>query len=110
MGLVNDVVMGSDPRRQAEESRKDMVDEIIIGGGSSRIPKVRRLVKDYFHGRQPNCCKGVEPAEAVVHGAAVLSRPVVAWYPEEPLDFDRWFRGVTGYLVQDKKKKLIFDN
>ncbi|KAG8100552.1 hypothetical protein GUJ93_ZPchr0013g36094 [Zizania palustris] len=89
MGLVNNVVMGSDPRRQ--ESRKDMVDDIIVVGGSSRIPKVRQLVKDYFHVRQPNYRKGVEPAEAVVHGAAVLSRPVVAQYPEEPLDFDQWF-------------------
>ncbi|CAN6341011.1 unnamed protein product [Urochloa humidicola] len=82
MGLADKVVMrkGGDPR---DESRKDMVDEILLVGGSARIPKVRQLVRDYFHGREPNSRKGVEPEEAVVRGTAVLSRPEAALIVEE---------------------------
>ncbi|CAL4909847.1 unnamed protein product [Urochloa decumbens] len=82
MALVDAVVMGrgGGPR---EETRKDMVDEIVLVGGSSRIPKVRQLVRDYFHGREPNSRKGVEPEEAVVRGTAILSRPEAAPIVEE---------------------------
>lgn len=58
MGLLEEVVMGTGNPRV--DSRKDMVDEIVLVGGSARIPKVRQLVKDYFHGREPNRLKGVE--------------------------------------------------
>ncbi|CAN6350008.1 unnamed protein product [Urochloa humidicola] len=82
MALVGKVVMGrgGGPR---EESRKDMVDEIVLVGGSARIPKVRQLIRDYFHGREPNSRKGVEPEEAVVRGTAILSRPEAAPIVEE---------------------------
>ena len=38
-------------------------------GGSTRIPKVQALIKEYFNGKEPN--KGVNPDEAVAYGAAV---------------------------------------
>merc|ERR1711957_495693 len=38
-------------------------------GGSTRIPKVQQLIKDYFNGKEPN--KGINPDEAVAYGAAV---------------------------------------
>jgi len=38
-------------------------------GGSTRIPKIRQLVKDYFNGKEPNT--GINPDEAVAYGAAV---------------------------------------
>ena len=41
-------------------------------GGSTRIPKVQALIKDYFNGKEPN--KGVNPDEAVAFGAAVQVR------------------------------------
>ncbi len=47
---------------------KDKIDEVIMVGGSSRIPKVGELVKEFF-GKQPN--RGVNPDEAVAIGAAV---------------------------------------
>ncbi|KAI5426521.1 holo-[acyl-carrier-protein] synthase [Lathyrus oleraceus] len=43
--------------------QKNQIDEIILVGGSTRIPKVQQLVKDFFEGKEPN--KGVNPAEAV---------------------------------------------
>merc|ERR1711871_1396680 len=48
---------------------KSEVDEIVLVGGSTRIPKVQQLLKDYFDGKEPS--KGVNPDEAVAHGAAV---------------------------------------
>ncbi|PAN30810.1 hypothetical protein PAHAL_5G300500 [Panicum hallii] len=45
------------------------IDEIVLVGGSTRIPKVQQLLKDYFNGKEPN--KGVNPDEAVAYGAAV---------------------------------------
>jgi len=49
--------------------KKSEVDEIVLVGGSTRIPKVQKLVSDFFGGRQPN--RGINPDEAVAFGAAV---------------------------------------
>ena len=49
--------------------QKSQIDEIVLVGGSTRIPKVQQLLKDYFDGKEPN--KGVNPDEAVAYGAAV---------------------------------------
>ena len=48
---------------------KQQIDEIVLVGGSTRIPKVQQLLRDYFDGKEPN--KGVNPDEAVAYGAAV---------------------------------------
>jgi heat shock protein 5 len=48
---------------------KSDIDEIVLVGGSTRIPKVRQLLKDYFDGKEPNT--RVNPDEAVAYGAAV---------------------------------------
>jgi molecular chaperone DnaK len=47
---------------------KDQIDEVILVGGSIRIPKVQQLVKDFF-GKEPN--KSVNPDEVVSVGAAI---------------------------------------
>ncbi|XP_043721475.1 luminal-binding protein 5-like [Telopea speciosissima] len=49
--------------------KKTDIQEIVLVGGSTRIPKVQQLLKDYFEGKEPN--KGVNPDEAVAYGAAV---------------------------------------
>ncbi|CAN1238644.1 Luminal-binding protein [Linum grandiflorum] len=46
------------------------IDEIVLVGGSTRIPKVRQLLKNMFNGKEPS--KSVNPDEAVAYGAAVL--------------------------------------
>lgn len=48
---------------------KSEVDEIVLVGGSTRIPKVQALLKEYFDGKEPS--RGVNPDEAVAYGAAV---------------------------------------
>ena len=49
--------------------KKSDVDEIVLVGGSTRIPKVQQLIKDFFNGKEPN--RGINPDEAVAFGAAV---------------------------------------
>jgi heat shock protein 5 len=49
--------------------KKSEVDEIVLVGGSTRIPKVQALIKDFFNGKEPN--RGINPDEAVAYGAAV---------------------------------------
>jgi len=49
--------------------KKTQIDEIVLVGGSTRIPKVQTLIKDFFNGKEPN--KGINPDEAVAFGAAV---------------------------------------
>merc|ERR1712127_717781 len=49
--------------------KKTQVDEIVLVGGSTRIPKVQQLIKDFFNGKEPN--RGINPDEAVAYGAAV---------------------------------------
>ena len=48
---------------------KANVHEIVLVGGSTRIPRVQKLVSDYFNGKEPN--KSINPDEAVAYGAAV---------------------------------------
>ncbi|KAJ4286363.1 Hsp70 chaperone [Collariella sp. IMI 366227] len=48
---------------------KSQVHEIVLVGGSTRIPKVVKLITDYFNGKEPN--KSINPDEAVAYGAAV---------------------------------------
>ncbi|PAV24310.1 heat shock 70 [Pyrrhoderma noxium] len=47
----------------------EKVDDIVLVGGSTRIPKIQSLVSDHFKGRALN--KSINPDEAVAHGAAV---------------------------------------
>lgn len=57
-----------DAMRTAKVS-KSQIDEIVLVGGSTRIPKVQELLSEYFNGKQLN--KSINPDEAVAYGAAV---------------------------------------
>jgi len=48
---------------------KSQVHEIVLVGGSTRIPKIQKLVSDFFNGKEPN--RSINPDEAVAYGAAV---------------------------------------
>jgi heat shock protein 1/8 len=48
---------------------KGKIDEIILVGGSSRIPKIQTMLSDFFNGKELN--KSINPDEAVAYGAAV---------------------------------------
>ena len=48
---------------------KGGIDEVVLVGGSTRIPKIQKLLQEFFNGKQLN--RGINPDEAVAHGAAV---------------------------------------
>ena len=70
--LVDDLIQRTiPPMRQALQDAKlepKDIDEVILVGGSTRIPKIQQIVRDFF-GREPN--KSVNPDEVVAIGAAI---------------------------------------
>ena len=48
---------------------KSKVDEVVLVGGSTRIPKIQSLLQDFFNGKE--LCKSINPDECVAYGAAV---------------------------------------
>jgi len=48
---------------------KNMIQEVVLVGGSTRIPKVQQMLIDFFNGKEP--CKSINPDEAVAYGATV---------------------------------------
>merc|ERR1712211_150747 len=58
MGVLKDAKMS-----------KSQVDEIVLVGGSTRIPKIQALLSEFFNGKE--LCKSINPDEAVAYGATV---------------------------------------
>lgn len=54
--------------RDAKMSKGD-IDEVVLVGGSTRIPKIQQLLSDFFNGKE--LCKSLNPDECVAYGAAV---------------------------------------
>eukprot|EP00467_Chlorarachnion_reptans_P019215 CAMPEP_0114498984 /NCGR_PEP_ID=MMETSP0109-20121206/7168_1 /TAXON_ID=29199 /ORGANISM="Chlorarachnion reptans, Strain CCCM449" /LENGTH=655 /DNA_ID=CAMNT_0001676507 /DNA_START=238 /DNA_END=2205 /DNA_ORIENTATION=+ len=50
--------------------RKEEIDEVVLVGGSTRIPKVQNMLQEFFRGKEPN--RNINPDEAVAYGAAML--------------------------------------
>jgi len=48
---------------------KNQVDEVVLVGGSTRIPKIQSMLSEFFNGKEP--CKSINPDEAVAYGATV---------------------------------------
>jgi len=71
--LCSDLFRGTlDPVEKAlRDSKLDKatIDEVVLVGGSTRIPKVQKLLSDFFNGKELN--RSINPDEAVAYGAAV---------------------------------------
>ena len=69
-----------------EESgiKKSEIAEVVLVGGSTYIPKIQTLIKDYFNGKES--IKGINPYEAVAYGATVQGGILQGEYIEEPKD------------------------
>ncbi|CAN0292925.1 unnamed protein product, partial [Ectocarpus fasciculatus] len=48
---------------------KGQIHEVVLVGGSTRIPKVQQMLSEFFNGKEP--CKSINPDEAVAYGATV---------------------------------------
>lgn len=57
-----------DALKQAKLS-KSSIDEVVLVGGSTRIPKIQSMLSEYFHGKELN--KSIHPDECVAYGASV---------------------------------------
>ncbi len=70
--MIEDILQRTiEPCKRALEDAKlspSDIDEVVLVGGSTRIPRVQQLVKEFF-GKEP--CKGVNPDEVVAVGAAI---------------------------------------
>ena len=68
---LNEIMLSSTCWQALEDAnlKKSDIQEIVLVGGSTRIPKVQQLIKDFFDGKEPS--KGINPDEAVAYGAAV---------------------------------------
>ena len=60
---------------------KNQVNDIVLVGGSTRIPKVQELLSSFFNGKELN--KGINPDEAVAYGSTVQGGNFVR--------FNKWF-------------------
>ena len=61
-----------DPVKKALEDAKldkSQIHEVVLVGGSTRIPKIRNMLQEFFNGKE--LCKSVNPDEAVAYGAAI---------------------------------------
>jgi L1 cell adhesion molecule like protein len=63
---------------------KSQINEIVLIGGSTRIPKVQKLLEDFFNGKQLN--KSIDPDEAVAYGAAIQAAILTGNTSEEVKD------------------------
>lgn len=68
--------------RDAKISKKD-VDEIVLVGGSTRIPKLQQMLQEFFNGKE--LCKSINPDEAVAYGATVQAA-ILSGNKSEKLD------------------------
>jgi heat shock 70kDa protein 1/2/6/8 len=63
---------------------KSDIGEIVLVGGSTRIPKIQQLLKDFFNGKEPN--RKINPDEAVAYGAAIQAAILHGNYDSEKLN------------------------
>uniref|UniRef100_A0A0B7AB49 Heat shock protein 70 n=2 Tax=Arion vulgaris TaxID=1028688 RepID=A0A0B7AB49_9EUPU len=63
---------------------KAQIHEIVLVGGSTRIPKIQKLLQDFFNGKELN--KSINPDEAVAYGAAVQAAILIGDKSEEVQD------------------------
>jgi heat shock protein 1/8 len=69
--------------RDAKISKSE-VDEVVLVGGSTRIPKVQELLTNYFGGKE--LCRSINPDEAIAYGAAVQAAILSGVKGDEKLD------------------------
>jgi heat shock protein 1/8 len=85
--LCNDLFQSSiEPVTQVLKDAKidkSKIEEVVLVGGSTRIPRVQKLLSDYFNGKELN--KSVNPDEAVAYGAAIQAA-ILSGQKNEKLD------------------------
>lgn len=65
---------------------KKQISDIVLVGGSTRIPKVQQLLSNYFNGKE--LCKNINPDEAVAYGATIQAASLCGLIEDAPLLVD----------------------
>ena len=76
--LFQKVLEPIDKVLESTELPKDWVDEVVLVGGSTRIPKIRQLIRDYFS-MEPNTA--IDPELAVASGVAIQAGILGGMWP-----------------------------
>merc|ERR1712033_7782 len=83
--LCSDLFKGTlDPVEKAlrdAKMDKSSINDIVLVGGSTRIPKIQKLLQDFFNGKELN--KSINPDEAVAYGAAVQAAILTGDHSDE---------------------------
>ena len=81
------------------------IDEIVLVGGSTRIPKVQSILKEMFYGKELN--KKLNPDEAVAYGAAIQAAIQMGEYAEDVvlLDVCPFSLGIATHNKEDENKE-----
>ncbi|KAM0053831.1 putative Heat shock protein 70 family [Helianthus debilis subsp. tardiflorus] len=74
IGLFNKCIETLETCLSDAKMKKSCVEQVILVGGSTRIPKVQHMLQEFFDGRE--LCKSVNPDEAVAYGAAIMAAKV----------------------------------
>jgi len=69
MPMFKETLKPVDKVLQDAQFSKNQIHDVVLIGGSTRIPKIVSLIKDYFNGKEPN--RGINPDEAVALGAGI---------------------------------------
>ncbi|KAM0053837.1 putative Heat shock protein 70 family [Helianthus debilis subsp. tardiflorus] len=74
MGLFNKCIETLETCLSDAKMKKSCVEQVILVGGSTRIPKVQHMLQEFLDGKE--LCKSVNPDEAVAYGAAVMAAKI----------------------------------
>ncbi|KAK9073060.1 hypothetical protein SSX86_007382 [Deinandra increscens subsp. villosa] len=85
--------------------KKKNVDEVVLVGGSSRIPKVQQLVEEFFDGK--TLCKSMNGDEAVAFGAAILAARLSGTNNKDNMACDTVLQDVTPLSLGIEIKKMV---
>jgi heat shock protein 1/8 len=83
--LFNDTIKPLDNALKDAKISKNEIDEIVLVGGSTRVPKIQELLAQYFNKDISKLCKSINPDEAVAYGAAIQAA-VLSGNKSEMLD------------------------
>ncbi|XP_062502815.1 heat shock 70 kDa protein 13-like [Corticium candelabrum] len=74
------------------------VDEVVLVGGSTRIPKIRQLIRDFFGGKEPNV--SVDPDLAVVSGVSLQAGIIGGAWPLQVAAVERKRTGIKKFRIE----------